>query len=104
MTFFLDICFWFLAAIVVVLAIYAARHYVFTINRLFGRQRHPYVDVNVARWPAITVVIPAHNEELVIGHILDALIAGDYPHHCLHIIPVNDRSTDRTREILDEYA
>lgn len=104
MNFFLDICFWILVVIVVVLAIYAARHYVFTINRLFGRQRHPYVDVNVARWPAITVVIPAHNEELVIGHILDALIAGDYPHRCLTIIPVNDRSTDRTREILDDYA
>lgn len=98
------ILFWIMTAIVAVIAVYTARHYVFTINRLFGRQRHPYVDINVARWPKITVVVAAHNEELVIVHILDSLLAGDYPRECLTILPVNDRSTDRTQEILDGYA
>jgi cellulose synthase/poly-beta-1,6-N-acetylglucosamine synthase-like glycosyltransferase len=98
------IFFWVLAVIVAIIVTYTARHYVFTLNRLFGRQRHPYVDINVAHWPRITVVIAAHNEELVIEHILDSLIAGDYPRECLTILPVNDRSTDRTKEILDAYA
>ena len=104
MTLFLDICFWMLVAIVFMLVVYTVRHYIFTINRLFGRQRHPYVDVTVARWPAITVIVPSHNEELVIEHILDALIASDYPHESLVIIPVNDRSTDGTRGIIDRYG
>jgi cellulose synthase/poly-beta-1,6-N-acetylglucosamine synthase-like glycosyltransferase len=104
MTLFLSICFWLLVAIVAVLVVYTVRHYVFTVNRLFGRQRHPYVDVTVANWPHVTVLIPAHNEEQVIGHILDALVAGDYPHDALTIIPVNDRSTDGTRGIIDQYA
>jgi cellulose synthase/poly-beta-1,6-N-acetylglucosamine synthase-like glycosyltransferase len=104
MSIILTICLWLLGAIVVVMAIYTVRHYVFTVNRLFGRQRHPYVDVTVARWPHITVVIAAHNEELVIENILQALLACDYPRERLTILPVNDRSTDRTREILDDYA
>lgn len=104
MALMVTICFWVLVAIVAVIATYTARHYVFTLNRLFGRQRRPYVDINVARWPRITVVVAAHNEELVIQHILNSLLAGDYPRECLTILPVNDRSTDRTGEILDSYA
>jgi len=93
-----------LAAIVAVVILYTIRHYVFTLNRLFGRQRHPYTDVQSAAWPAITLVIPAHNEELVIAHILDALLDVDYPREKLRVVPVNDRSTDRTQEILESYA
>ncbi len=104
MTGFLNVCLWLLVSVIVVLLTYTVRHYVFTVNRLFGRQRHPYVDVTVARWPTVTVLIPAHNEELVIEHILDALVAGDYPHGSLTIVPVNDRSTDGTRDIITRYA
>ena len=104
MTTFLHICFLLLIGVVVVLLTYTIRHYAFTINRLFGRQRHPYVDVTVAHWPTVTVLVPAHNEELVIAHILDALLAGDYPTESLTIVPVNDRSTDGTQGIVDEYA
>jgi cellulose synthase/poly-beta-1,6-N-acetylglucosamine synthase-like glycosyltransferase len=101
---FLDICTWLLTGIVAVLCVYTVRHYLFTVNRLFGKQRHPYVDVELARWPHITVCIAAHNEEQVIAHIIDALLAGDYPRDRLTIIPLNDRSTDRTAEILDGYS
>jgi cellulose synthase/poly-beta-1,6-N-acetylglucosamine synthase-like glycosyltransferase len=86
------------------ICIYTARHYYFTLNRLFGRQRHPYIDVETATWPAITVLIAAHNEEAVIADIIKALLEVDYPPENLTIIPVNDRSTDRTREIIDEFV
>ncbi|HXG72496.1 MAG TPA: glycosyltransferase [Gemmatimonadaceae bacterium] len=49
-------------------------------------------------------MIPAHDEELVIAHILDALPDVDYPREKLRVVPVNDRSTDRTQEILEIYA
>jgi cellulose synthase/poly-beta-1,6-N-acetylglucosamine synthase-like glycosyltransferase len=86
------------------ICIYTARHYFFTMNRLFGRQRHPYVDVDSAAWPAVTVLVAAHNEEAVVADILKALLEVDYPADRLTIIPVNDRSTDRTREIIDEFV
>jgi cellulose synthase/poly-beta-1,6-N-acetylglucosamine synthase-like glycosyltransferase len=86
------------------ICIYTARHYYFTLNRLFGRQRHPYIDLESADWPAITVLIAAHNEEAVIADILHALLEVDYPAARLSIVPVNDRSTDRTRQIIDEFV
>ena len=86
------------------ICIYTIRHYIFTLNRLFGRQRHPYIDVESADWPAVTVLVAAHNEEAVVADILAALMEVDYPADRLSIIPVNDRSTDRTREIIDAFA
>lgn len=92
-----------LYVIIFLICVYTVRHYGFTLNRLFGRQRHPYVPVDNTWWPDVTVVIPAHNEEAVIGHILDALLAADYPSEHLRIMPVDDRSKDRTRQIIESY-
>jgi cellulose synthase/poly-beta-1,6-N-acetylglucosamine synthase-like glycosyltransferase len=86
------------------ICIYTVRHYFFTLNRLFGRQRHPYIDVESANWPPVTVLIAAHNEEAVIADILKALLEVDYPSDRVTIVPVNDRSSDGTRDIIDEFA
>lgn len=93
-----------LLLVVGLIAAYSSRHYLFTINRAFGSQRHPYVDIDVADWPAVTVFIAAHNEEAVIADSLSALLQVDYPKERLTLTPVNDRSTDRTREIIDAFA
>jgi cellulose synthase/poly-beta-1,6-N-acetylglucosamine synthase-like glycosyltransferase len=93
-----------LAFIVVVMAAYGARHFLFSLQRLFGRQRHPYLDIDVADWPSITVFIPARNEERVIAGCLDAMVSSDYPGDRLRIVPIDDRSTDGTGRILDDYA
>ena len=93
-----------LAGIVLLMIAYALRHFLFSVNRLFGRQRHPYLDVEVADWPQVTVFIPAHNEEHVIGGCLKALLATDYPSERIRIVVIDDRSEDRTPEIVDEYA
>lgn len=95
---------WLLFLIVVVMMLYGIRHFMFTMNRLTGKQRHPYIDVAVARWPMITVYIAAHNEEKVISGCIEALLNTDYPPECLKIIPVNDRSKDATGSIIDSYV
>jgi cellulose synthase/poly-beta-1,6-N-acetylglucosamine synthase-like glycosyltransferase len=87
-----------------ILAVYTARHYFFTLNRLFGRHRQPYVDVVQADWPMLTVFVPAHNESRVIRDSLDALLASDYPADKLKIVPIDDRSQDDTRDIMRQYA
>ncbi len=93
-----------LSVIVIILIIYCIRHIVFTINRLLGEQRHPYMDIDVAQWPMITVFIAAHNEEKVIAGCIEALLNTNYPSEKLKIIPVNDRSTDTTGKIMDQYV
>ena len=93
-----------LGVVIFLILVYAARHYAFTLQRLLGRQRDPYALLDTLDWPSVTVLVPAHNEETVIGSSLEALLAVDYPANRLSIVPVNDRSTDRTREIVDAYA
>jgi cellulose synthase/poly-beta-1,6-N-acetylglucosamine synthase-like glycosyltransferase len=95
---------WILYSIVALICVYAVRHYWFTYNRLFGKQRHTYLPIDVAQWPSISVLIPCHNEERVVASILEALLKADYPQDKLQIVPVNDRSTDATREIIDRFA
>ena len=93
-----------LFAIVTAICLYTVRHYFFTLNRLFGFQRHPYIDTDTADWPNVTVLVAAHNEEKVVAHILTALMDVRYPEDRLLVVPVNDRSTDRTREIIDGFV
>ena len=90
--------------IVVVMILYGIRHFMFTMNRLTGVQRHPYMDISVAPWPMITVFIAAHNEEKVIAGCIKALLNTDYPEDRLKIIPINDRSSDATGSIIDSYV
>ena len=49
--------------------------------------------------PSVTVLIPAHNEESVIVQTVTSVLLSDLKD--LHIIVVNDGSTDRTGELLD---
>ncbi len=93
-----------LVVIVLIMTLYGIRHFMFTMNRLMGRQRHPYIDIAVAQWPVLTVFIAAHNEEKVIAGCIEALLNTDYPAERLKIIPVNDRSSDSTAAIIDRYA
>jgi poly-beta-1,6 N-acetyl-D-glucosamine synthase len=47
--------------------------------------------------PTVAVVMPAHNEELVLAAAIEALLAQHYPALQIHV--VSDGSTDRTVEI-----
>jgi chlorobactene glucosyltransferase len=49
----------------------------------------------------VSIMLPARNEEKNIAACLQSLVNLDYP--ALEIIVVNDRSTDRTREIVEEF-
>ena len=92
------------ALLLLLLTVYAVRHYVFSLNRLFAAQRHPYASVVSADWPRVTIFVAAHNEEAVIADCLANLMAVDYPADRMVVMPVNDRSSDRTREIIDKVV
>ena len=54
--------------------------------------------------PSVTLVIVAHNEELVIKKRLDNALKLNYPKNKLSIIVASDFSTDKTNEIVDSYS
>ena len=55
-----------------------------------------------SKFPKVSVILPARNEERYIARCLDSLLAQDYPN--FEIIAINDSSTDRTGEIMKAYA
>lgn len=54
--------------------------------------------------PVVTVMIPAHNEAVVIEDTLYAMAALDYPPDRLQVLLVNDGSTDETGAIAERIA
>ena len=100
---YLTLAFWLFYAIIALICVYVVRHYIFTLTRLLRTPRQPYVDVDTADWPPITVLIPAHNEETVIGDAIAAVLEADYPRELLTVMPVDDRSSDRTGEIVASF-
>jgi cellulose synthase/poly-beta-1,6-N-acetylglucosamine synthase-like glycosyltransferase len=71
--------------------------------QLRGRQR-----VNkggpgpIDRWPLVSVLVPAHNEERVIAATLRSLLQSDYP--TFEVIVIDDGSSDRTAHIVADIA
>ncbi|WP_054694439.1 glycosyltransferase family 2 protein [Geotalea toluenoxydans] len=54
--------------------------------------------------PLVTIIIPAFNEEAVIGKKLQNTLMLDYPRQLLQIIVISDASTDGTDEIAGSFA
>jgi len=54
--------------------------------------------------PAVTIVIPTFNEELVIAEKIENTLHLDYPQDRLQILVCDDASEDRTVEIVKSYA
>ncbi len=61
----------------------------------------PIVD-SINEVPLVSVVIPARNEERSIRQALNSVLRQEYPR--LEVIVLNDRSEDRTGEILSELS
>src|ERR1700730_2755762 len=66
-------------------------------------------DVSTAEWdrnpagnPRVSIIVPARNEEEDIELSLTRLLELDYENY--EVIAVNDRSTDRTGEIMERMA
>lgn len=54
--------------------------------------------------PFVSVVVPMRNEERYIGEALDSLLAQDYPPESLEVIVADGCSTDRSAQIVRDYA
>ena len=54
----------------------------------------------VLEYPIVTVMVPAHNESIVLKKTMEALIKFDYPKDRYEIIVVYDNSTDDSAQVL----
>jgi cellulose synthase/poly-beta-1,6-N-acetylglucosamine synthase-like glycosyltransferase len=63
-------------------------------------RRRERVHAGEAYAPFVSIIVPAHNEELVIKNTIESLLASDYDNY--EIIVVDDGSVDRTSEIVRE--
>ena len=91
-------------SVVIIMLAYLIRHYIFTIVALYHRGQSHYTPQSMTHQPTVSVLIPAHNEERVIGRILQRMTELTYPKDKLQIIVIDDASTDRTSEIADKFA
>ncbi|MDI6846566.1 MAG: glycosyltransferase family 2 protein [Candidatus Bathyarchaeia archaeon] len=85
---------------------YLIRHFIFTLTVLKNAQkRKKAVTVeNTTYQPTVSTLIPARNEEQVIGRILQRMTELTYPKDKMQIIVIDDASTDDTGKIVEEYA
>jgi 1,2-diacylglycerol 3-beta-glucosyltransferase len=67
-----------------------------SVSALFSQ---PKRDFHTSRQRLFAVVVPAHNEQLVIEKTLRSIFAMDYPHERFEVILVADNCSDRTAEI-----
>ena len=102
---FLDGLFLFSVAIIWLMILYQL------ILSIFGyryrrRTEKAYWDIEQFQkeTPGVTVLIPARNEEVVIGETLKKMLALEYPADKIEILVINDGSTDKTGKIVDEIV
>ncbi len=88
-------CLVFLAYIATSLALLAGTY--------FKSAARSFPEKNTA-WPFLSVLIAARNEEKNLPACLASLLQTDYPHTLFEIIVIDDRSTDRTLALAQEYA
>ena len=72
----------------------------YLVNRRSRRARAPASD----QWPAVSLVVPAYNEEAALAQKLANLAQLDYPREKLEFIFISDGSTDRTSDILQAWS
>ena len=63
------------------------------------RRKPPYFESDT---PLVSVIVPGYNEEKVIGHCVDSILASDYPNR--EVILVDDGSTDGTLNEMRRYG
>ena len=58
----------------------------------------------VSPQPLVSLIIPMRNEERFIARCLDSIVGNDYPHDHMEVLVADGLSTDRSRELVEEYA
>jgi cellulose synthase/poly-beta-1,6-N-acetylglucosamine synthase-like glycosyltransferase len=74
------------------------------VNTVHSMREKREIDKRKFNYPSCSILIPAHNEEKVIGATIQSMLNLEYPANKLQIIVINDGSTDGTKRIIERYA
>lgn len=86
-----------------IIVLYFLEHLVY----FFGMLRNynsSKVDFDESNYPSVSVIVSARNEEKNISMCIESLLKIDYPREKIEIIVINDRSTDKTGEMVKSYS
>ena len=84
---------------------YIVRHYVFTLSILrMAKNKKPKFIKPLANVPLVSILVPARNEEKVVGRLLNQITNFTYPKDKLQVVVMNDASSDQTGKIADSYS
>jgi cellulose synthase/poly-beta-1,6-N-acetylglucosamine synthase-like glycosyltransferase len=83
---------------------YFFRHYVFTlvVSRRATKVQENSTDYQYQ--PYVSIIVPARDEERVIGLLLQRMTELSYPRNKLQLIIVDDASSDKTRQIAEDFS
>lgn len=84
---------WLLMTINIVLSIGGYLYY-YKVKKTDGR-------IPLEEYPYVSIMVPAHNESIVIRKTVEALLKFDYPEDRYEIIVINDNSMDDSAEVLE---
>ncbi len=85
---------WILMTINIVLSVGGFIYY-YRVKKTDGR-------IPLEKYPYVSIMVPAHNESMVIRKTVEALLNFDYPADCYEIIVINDNSSDDTAQVLEK--
>ena len=79
-------------------------HLLRIITRTPEKSPQPLTDEDLNSAPTVSLLVSAKNEEAVIGNLIEILGNLDYPQEKYEVWAIDDRSSDRTPEILDQLT
>ncbi len=92
-------------ALSAVVGIYSYALYPLLLLALARVRRQPPVrSAEPARWPRVSITLPAYNAEATLRPVLEGLVRVDYPRDRRQILVVSDGSTDGTDALVREFA
>jgi cellulose synthase/poly-beta-1,6-N-acetylglucosamine synthase-like glycosyltransferase len=68
---------------------------------VYAREARRHQAPEPEEWPGVSILVPSHNEEIVMAGTLESLLHLDYPRDRMEIIVIDDSSTDRTRRVIE---
>lgn len=79
---------------------------IFFLVTFFDKRRHIIwspKNIELTRYPTITIAVPVYNEEFTIVKTVESLLSLDYPKDKLKIFIVDDGSKDNTWNVIQEF-
>lgn len=89
-------------ALTCLLIVYSTAIYPALLSIAARRLRRPWIRSDIR--PRVSIIIPAHNEQVVIARKLDNVLATNYPSEAFEVLVASDCSTDATDAIVNSYS